>query len=199
MVGKQYMDKVYLDYDPGDLKMLWIDETSGARSCGIGKILTRLCMEEEKTHDVGFNNFALDYLRTQKMRGHPRYSEIGAVISWMQSKCKKVICLSMEARESMSQRDSDRAIVYFKAAKLSGFTQMIVVNDVFRDKTYVTYPEDGPCSIEEIQKKYKDGWAQKFIGHHLGHDLHQKVDLFGRKWFFCYPKGWLDILGCTIL
>ena len=110
------------------------------------------------------------------------------VKNWVQSTCEKLFYLTMVAED---ENGNDRAGIYFKNSEASGFSKMFIVNT--RYETYLTYPEDGPCCVDEVEKHYDgQGWARKI-------DQHEKVQVYGAEWFFCFPKQESKQSCCTIL
>ena len=182
LVGKE---NVYLDCHPGKLQYVYIAPDSGARGCGISKILTRLCMNEEGIHNVQNSNEAM---KTILHVIHYGYPELQNVKNWVESECEKIFHWTMVAEDG---NGNDRAGLYFKSSEASGFTKMFIVNT--RDETYLTYPEDGPCCIDEVEQQYDgQGWAWK-------NNKHDKVRVYGAEWFFCFPKPKSNTPCCTIL
>ena len=115
------------------------------------------------------------------------YHELQNLKDWVQSDCEKVLYLTMVAED---EGGNDRAGLYFKSAEASGFTKMFIVNT--RDATYLTYPDDGPCCIDDVEKRYDgEGWAWK-------NHQHEKVQVYGADWFFCFPKSGSTKPCCTI-
>ena len=84
----------------------------------------------------------------------------------------------------------DRAGLYFKSAKSSGYTQMII-NRLDENGSLTTYPKTGPCCIDELEKRY-DGNGYMVKGR-------EKVQVAGANWVFCLPKNSHSAECCTIL
>lgn len=159
-----------------------LDVSEDAQQCGIGTMLMRLCFNEKKLHNVVDNdkNVALSLMK--------QYSESNEMAlaqemeTWVNSNCKKILKLTMAARGA-------KARVYFKSALASGFTQMfIALESEF-------YPQNGPCSVDELAKRYTDdGYMTDKEG-----ESDDKVRVFGEFWFFCKPKTSTLHNKCTIL
>ena len=91
----------------------------------------------------------------------------------------------------MVAKPRDRAGLYFKSAKASGYNQMII--NLVDEKTGAptTYPKKGPCCVDELEKRY-DG---------NGYMVHggRKVHVAASNWVFCLPKQPPPSECCTIL
>ena len=104
----------------------------------------------------------------------------------MISDCSKVFYLEMEADPK------SRAHVYFNSAMESGFTEMVMLYDLYESSDKVGfYPKEGPCSVEILKGKYdNDGNID---------DGGKKTFVWGMNWVFCYPKKPKKLPKCTIL
>ena len=156
-----------------------------AKQCGIGTMLMQLCFNEKKLHNVADNdnNVALSLINEYSASNVMSIAK--DIEEWVDSKCKKILKLTMAASPASAAR------VYFKSALASGFTEMFIALDS------EFYPKEGPCSVGELEKRYTaDGYMQDKEGHN-GHN--DKVKVFGEYWFFCKPKTPTLHNKCTIL
>ena len=143
------------------------------QGCGISKILARLCFNEDSIHDAKsvLEDHAIKPLDEKQKQ-------------WILSTCSKILYLCMVAKPR------DRAGLYFKSAKSSGYTQM-VINHVDEKGFPTTYPKKGPCCIDELEKRY-DGNGYMVNGR-------EKVHVAEASWVFCLPKKATSAKCCTIL
>ena len=150
----------YIDCQPGHIKYIRVDPE--LQGCGIGTILIKLCMNEKKIHNVKMNrkNIALKSL----------LPEFKKTMNWIKSHCSKVVMLKM---------DKPVASMFFKSAKLFGFS-IVVIKRWVKTSTEELYPHAAPCNIHEIATNYKNG----------------RMDIDGRsvmvtgkshEWYFCLP------------
>ena len=164
----------FINCFPGEINWLW---TKGlTEGCGIGKILMRLCLNEENIHDVveGSNeNLAIKYIKKLTVPGHELLKK------WATVECSKIVYLAM------APEPFDRAYVYFKSARESGFNQM-----VFEIEEIGMYPKSGPCSVETLQERYDNGNMVE------GYDIVEVIDQFV---FFCVPRKKLEQAHCSNL
>ena len=164
----------FINCFPGEINFLW---TKGiTEGCGIGKILMRLCLNEENIHDVDEEldeNLAMAHIRKLAMPGHELLEK------WATVDCSKIVYLGM------SPDPIDSAYVYFISARESGFDQMVITID----KVGI-YPKSGPCSVETLQKRYDNGNMVE------GDDIVQVID---QDWFFCVPRKKLQQPHCSNL
>ena len=166
-----------IDCQPGYIEH--VDVEMIARGCGIAKILTRLCMGEDRIHKTTNNeNGAMANLQ------NPRFSKIKECVK---STCAKIITLEMSAKDS----GEDRASVFFKSSIASGFTNMFIMSGTVENPS--NYPEEGSCSVEELQLRY-DG-----NGYMLKDDNRVKVTGGDTSWYFCFPKLGPSTKCCTIM
>ena len=156
---------MYIDCHPGFIDKPVIARDSIVRKiqgCGIGTILIKLCMNEKKIHNAKRNrkNTALKSLG-------PKFKK---TMNWMKSHCSKVVMLKM---------DKPVASMFFKSAKLFGFS-IVVIKRWVKTSTEELYPHAAPCNIHEIATNYKNG----------------RMDIDGRsvmvtgkdhEWYFCLP------------
>merc|ERR1712018_467112 len=98
--------------------------------------------------------------------------------------CSKILYLLMVAKPR------DRAGLYFKSAKASGYNQMFI-NIVDKKGSPTTYPEKGPCCVDDLKKRY-DGNGYMANGG-------QKVHVAEANWVFCLPKKPPGSKCCTIM
>ena len=157
---------------PGYLNNVNVEATE--QGCEISKILARLCFNEDTIHEVE------NVLGSQAVKPLDEKQK-----QWIISTCSKILYLQMVAKPR------DRAGLYFKSAKASGYNQMIV--NLVDEKTGAptTYPKKGPCCVDELEKRY-DG---------NGYMVHggQKVHVAAASWVFCLPKQPPPSECCTIL
>ena len=100
---------------------------------------------------------------------------------WATFTCSKILQLFNTAVPKIS------AHAYFNGAKGSGYTQMFI-NSEDED---IRYPKEGPCSVEELQKRYNEE-GQMVDGDH-------KISTWGKAWYFCKPKKPSSLPICAIL
>ena len=167
----------YIDCRPGYIQDL---KTKGkTENCGIGKILTQLCLNEKDFHEVVNNedNQAMRYINfwthtTQK-------EELLKLEDWIKSNCLKLVSLLMTAEPPSG------AYVYFKSALASGFTLMFIeIADA------EMYPKNSVCSVEELQKRYNEDGQMVSDG--------DKVSVYEKTWYFCKPKKLAKLPKCSI-
>ena len=158
---------VYIDCYPGKIEFLY---TIGkAEGCGIGKILTKLCLNEERIHNVENNkeNKASKDLGTAKLIN--KTPEFQDLYKWVNSQCSKLVFLIMQAKRG-------GGFIYFNSAEESKYSQMFImnVNDVI-------YPKSGTSSVAELKKKYTTEGVIVDNG--------VKINVFDMNWYFCLPKS----------
>ena len=86
--------KAYVVCAAGYVAMLEVK--GNAQDCGIGKILMRLCLNEEEIHNVADNvrNKAVSKMESYSRINVPKARELE---NWLNSKCKKMLYLHMTA------------------------------------------------------------------------------------------------------
>lgn len=109
-----------------------------AQRCGIGTILSALCMIDK---DVMGSGIALD-LKRHFGRGGLNYDQISKLIQEVKKDCKKVVGLQMSAAQGGGN-------TYFSAARLAGFHKMIFYDGY--EKNEWIWPE-----IPEAQTCYNE-------------------------------------------
>ena len=171
-------DKVYLNCYPGKIDFVKV-EYSKAQGCGIAKMLTRLCLNENEIHTVKKGNKNMAF---QKIGDFPWWDNTK---SWVESKCKKLIYLHNRSNPK------NRANLYIAEARLSGFTQMFISQ--VQDEKYWKriYPPQGPCCIDEFEGYYDDEGNIVKDG--------VTVNVWNAIWFFCLPKNIDSKTCCTVL
>ena len=97
-----------------------VSVSDDARQCGIGTILTQLCLNEQKIHNVANN---LENRALMKIKGFAKSHDpamVNQVDNWVNTKCEKIVYLNMVARPPSAAK------VYFKSALETGFTEMFI-------------------------------------------------------------------------
>ena len=156
------------DYAPGYIQRIEVEPRAGG--CGLGTILTRLTMNEDKIHKIAYRkNVALDSL------DEPNFQEIK---TWAKSSCSKLIL----AEVSLKGCAVKRAGMYFKGAKAAGFTLMFIKRET-DDENPSLYPSTGACSVETLQARYDGTGCMIDDG---GNRLRVTGD--DMEWFWCFPK-----------
>ena len=187
MVGNE--EEVFVDCDHGYIFEL---KTKGkAEKCGIGRILTELCMNEKDIHRTTYQdpneNKAIkkleNYIRNYKERiNKAKITKLKELKKWSLSYCSKMIYLWMTAVPKTG------AHVYFNSAVSSGFTELFMISH-YGDLRF--YPDEGPCAVKTLQERYSDD------GYMIEGD--KKNDVGAWNWFFCQPKIPEEMPKCTIL
>ena len=186
MIGM--MDKVFIHCDDGYIPKL---NTKGiAENCGIGKILTQLCLNEETVHNVESKetNIALLELKKYRKKRTGERKKLAKLKKWIPSHCSKLLFLSM------CSKPHSRAHVYFNSAIASGFTEMFMIKDDVKLGGKIRfYPNEGICSVKNLKDRYSDD------GDMVELDGLKKTNVWGWNWFFCLPKEEETQQKCTIL
>ena len=169
MVGHER--DVSIECEPGFVSHF---EVKGpAQGCGIGKMLMKLCFNEEKIHNVANKdkNFAVGQLEELKneMERFGDGNLATEVQKWVGSHCSKLLYLVMSAKPKTA------AHVYFNSAMDSKYTYMFIDKD---SEEY--YPKEGPCPVETLKDQYNEK-GEMVNGKHV-------VRAHGQGWFFCHPK-----------
>ena len=168
----------YIECLPGYVQKL---NTEGkTEGCGIGKILMRLCLNEEHIHNVANNakNQAIDDIRNWIERCKERLDKVTCPLQfqkklskfekWATSECSKMVTLYMTAVPGSG------AYVYFNSAMDSYYSQMFIkISDV------EIYPKDGPDSVKTLKDQFH---STGYLGN--GQNM---VPVFDKDWFFCLP------------
>ena len=186
-------NEVNLLCDDGNIRIL---NTKGkAEKCGIGRILTELCMKEKNLHltaSADTNEAFKEMQQYIEISKEGKFDEktdkkLKKLKDWATSYCSKLMYLEMTADPRTG------AHVYFNSAQASGFTEMVMLAklDNFPKMESAFYPNKGPCSVKKLQAQYSnDGFMVK------GNKM---VDVGGWNWFFCQPKNSKPQPKCTIL
>ena len=173
-----YEKIAYIDCTSGYIKKL---NTKGeTEGCGIGKILTKLCIYEKDIHNVENNkeNEAMKAIQSwleecknmESCNGKDHQKQLMKMEKWASSDCQKMIHLLMDAKPRKG------AHVYFNSFAESGFDQMFIKIDHNE-----MYPQDGHCSVKTLQQKYNEQGEMV--------DGDNNVDVGNRFWFFCLPTA----------
>ena len=182
--------EAFLECGHGYLRQL---KTKGkAENCGIGRILTELCMNEKDIHRTTNQdpneNSAIEkienYIRIYKEMANNKeqIKKLKKLKKWSLSHCSKLIYLWMTADPRTG------AHVYFNSAISSGFTELFMISKYGELRFY---PDEGPCSVKNLQERYSDD------GYMIEGD--KKNDVGDWNWFFCQPKEPKKEPKCTIL
>ena len=182
--------EAFLNCDHGHISQL---KTKGkAENCGIGRILTELCMNEKNLHRTSFlgvnKNLAFDkmdeYIRIygKKVEHEEKVNKLKKLKERFSSHCSKLIYLWMKAKPPTG------AHVYFNSAIHAGFTELFMINAY---SLFEFYPDEGPCPVKTLQDRYSDD------GFMVEGD--KKKNVVGWNWFFCQPKQDQEQPKCTIL
>ena len=188
MVGM--MNTVFIHCDDGYIPRL---NTKGkAENCGIGKILTQLCLSEETIHNVESNEKNNALLEIKRYKEEPqseaKRKQLLKLEKWISSHCSKLYYLSM------CSDPRSKGHVYFSTAIASGFTEMFMIRDNLKPGGKLKfYPNEGPCAIKNLKDRYSDDGNMA-----EGNGL-KKTMVWGKVWYFCLPKKQETQLKCTIL
>ena len=165
----------YIDCFPGYVSGLQSDGI--LEGCGIGKILMRLCFAETSIHNTAKKeeNRAVKNIVTDGIKKFPELAK------WVISKCSKVLFLTMTSKPKTG------AYVYFNSAIEAGWTEMFVKIG----KWEKLYPNEGPCSVETLKKRYNAEGNMVY-----GDEV---VNVWHEHWYFCLPKIPSNAEQCTIL
>ena len=172
----------YIDCANGFVANLKV--TGDPLDCGIGKILMKLCLNEETKHNVIDNNknTALYKLKTYATK-NPIFENAKAMEEWAKSKCENLIGLGMVSFPKT------KAHLYFNSAIESGYTEMFIAL-----KTEF-YPRTGACPVRILKERYRiDGYMIE-----KGDSDDEKVKVWGNFWYFCKPKSQPIEAKCTEL
>lgn len=172
---------IYCDY--GYVALL---KTQEYQNCGIGKILTQLCLNEEEIHKVAGNekNGALIQMETyikecEKKeackKNDGRLKKLKDLQELIRSHCSKLIWMEMKANNGVAKTG---AHVYFNSGIASGFTEMFMTTHLKFDE-FKFYPKNGLGDVKSLQARYSDD------GYMVDGD--EKTAVWGWNWFFCHP------------
>ena len=160
----------------------YVDKLSAVgvtNNCGIGKILTKLCLMEENIHEVENNkeNQAVSEIRSwveecksqESCKEEDHQEELVELEKWVNAECSKLVGLFMNSDTRGG------GYVYFNSAIDTGFSQMFI-----KIVHYDMYPKDSCRSVEVLKERYNaDGEMVD------GDDV---VYVNRQFWFFCKPK-----------
>ena len=178
----KYEKDAYITCSPGYINYITADGIT--RECGIGTFLMKLCLNEEKIHNVANNNEneavksidALVDLCKEDELCNEKYiqNKIIMLEKWISSDCSKIISLHMTADPK------NRGHLYMKSSLDTGFTKMFI-KIVQENLDWDLYPRDDCHSVEVLNERYNDD------GEMVEGD--NKVEVFDQDWFFCLPKS----------
>ena len=161
---------------PGYIYLLTANKKT--ENCGVGKILAKLCLNEDTMHNVNSDENEsvkdikkwIDECKNQKTCKESEYlNKLINLQKWMNSECKKLLGLVISAT------DKAKAHVYFNSAIEIGYSQMFIKLDINK-----MYPEDECLSVDVLKSRYNgDG---KMV------DGDKTIDVYNKDWFFCRPK-----------
>ena len=123
----------------------YVSAEGQTNGCGIAKILTKLCLNEEQIHNVANNEENESVKNIQEWIDECKASKqcekekhLDSLINlqkWVNSECSKLVSLHMSAKEKSG------AYVYFNAALDTGYTEMFIktgIDDMYsKQKTIV--------------------------------------------------------------
>ena len=157
----------------------YVQAAEDTTECGIGTILTNLCFNEDKIHNVANNkeNDAINSIhkwvkeceKKETCKGTDHQEELVKLEKWVNSECSRLINLKNSADPKT------RAFMYFKSAMETGYNKMFIKKN--HDDMY---PKDDCRSVEILKGRY-NGKGEMVEG-----DI--KVDVYEKFWFFCKPK-----------
>ena len=185
----------FINCDYGFIALL---KTQYYQNCGIGKILTQLCLNEEEIHQAVGNEKNGALIQMEKYveecekkesckKNDERLKELKDLQELIRSHCSKLIWMEMEANNGKAQTG---AHVYFNSGIASGFTEMFMSTHLKFDK-FDFYPKNGFGEVKSLQARYSDD------GYMIDGD--KKTKVWGWNWFFCHPKKSEDKKIRTIL
>ena len=168
--------RTFISCKPGEVKNLKVSPQ--AQNCGIGKMLTLLCFNEENIHKVenNENNLAVKAMKTYSALKFPAVDKVEA---WITKTCKKFLYLLMTADPK------SRGHLYFNTALISGYSEMFFA--LQKEKKF--YPAEGGCSVASLKTRYtNDGVLTDDDGTPVVRMLNNQIKVWGENWFFCQPK-----------
>ena len=140
--GSKEIDFGSLDCRPGFIDGLKIPGRQ--QQCGIGTFLARLCMNENKIHDVKRRN--PNHIGVQALG--PKHKNVKA---WVKSHCSKFVLMEVVTLASFDALDFD---LFFDSLQQNGYTLMVI--KIFKDsENEAMYPDAGPCSTEDFAENFK--------------------------------------------
>ena len=155
----------------------YVSAEGQTNGCGIAKILTKLCLNEEQIHNVANNEENesvkdiqewIDECKASKQCDKEKHLEnLINLKKWVNSECSKLVSLYMSATQKSG------AYVYFNAAIETGYTEMFIktgINDM--------YPKDNCRAVETLKGRYNNG---KMVEGNI------EIDVYQKDWFFCKP------------
>ena len=144
--------------------------------CGIGKILMKLCLNEENMHNVenkeneaitDIQDWIDDCKREKSCKDHE--DKLIKLQKWVNTECSKIVGMHM------SSDPKTKAYVYFNSALESHFSKMFIQIGV-----HDMYPKDDCRSVLVLKDRY-NGNGEMVNGN-------DKVSVYLENWFFCKPK-----------
>ena len=172
----KYEKDAYIDCDSGFIH--YVTAKGDTNQCGIGTILTSLCFNEEKKHNVKDNkeneamksidNWVEKCKKDEKCKGQEHQEKLETLKKWSSTECSKLISLYNTADPK------NRAFLYFKSALETGYDKMFIKKDHID-----MYPEDDCRSVEILKERF-NGNGEMIEGN-------KKVDVTEKYWFFCKP------------
>ena len=107
----------YIMCEAGHTQNMEVAET--ALDCGIGKILMKLCLNEEEIHNVANNvhNKAVKKVEAYAQANFPKAKELE---KWVKDTCQKLLHLTMVAKPP------SKAYVYFNSAIEADYSLMFI-------------------------------------------------------------------------
>ena len=166
----EFKNEAYLVCLPGNIDFM---VTGNLEGCGIGKMLTKLCINEEKIHNVEMNKdiqAIKDIQRKLDELSDANKKELAKLEKWANKECSRIVYLYMNADPK------DNAYVYFNSFLESGWSHMSIVDKDNGD----IYPKFCFGSVQELKIRYDDGYM-----------VHgeEKINVLGSAWIFCLPKA----------
>ena len=176
---------VYSRCKPGYIPDVWVfDDYQG---CGIGKTLTKLCLNEKTIHNTNNEDNSavreiveeLEVCKTDKSCDKIDLQMKTRLEKWATSECSKLLWMDM------CTDPKSKAHAYFNSAIETGFTELLIKLDFSH-----IYPKEGPCSVSKLKNQYnKHGYMT---------NEKTSVNVWGKRWLFCSPKNPGVQSVCTI-
>jgi len=172
----KYEKKAFINCASGFIH--YVQAAEDTEGCGIGTILTNLCFNEDKIHNVANNkeNDAINSIhkwvkeceKKESCKGTDHQEELVKLEKWVNSECSRLINLYNKADPK------NRAFMYFKSAMETGYNKMFIKKN--HDDMY---PKDDCRSVEVLKDRYNGN------GEMVEGDI--KVNVDEKYWFFCEP------------
>ena len=177
---------VYIRCKAGYILDVWVEDDY--QGCGIGKTLTKLCLNEKTIHNTNNKDNSavkdimedLEECKIDKSCNKIGLQMITKLENWATSKCSKLLWLDMCAIPKSA------AHAYFNSAMETGFTDLLIKLDLSQ-----IYPKEGPCSVNKLKKRYNE--------HGYMTNENNSVHVWGKRWLFCAPKNPRTQPICTVL